>query len=210
MLTIPSLLSRADGFCTLDVFQPSQPNIECLIEDLDCLDEKLQAWWLNYQKRIIGNDGQGRIFDEIANDSADFAKFSPTERPFRDEETAECLIYCELSRFLVTLVRALFCDTVMLHFHRNRAIALSASILCAAGCTGSQIAPEYPNQCFGFISLLQIVALGSPDPKHRFYAANACKVSSKRKEQPIFRSIQVLPFWRTLRDVWDRPVAMIP
>lgn len=65
MLTIPSLLSRVQEFFTLDFFRPPKDRINDFTNDLERLDQKLQAWWFNYETEMMGSDGEGWLYHDL-------------------------------------------------------------------------------------------------------------------------------------------------
>lgn len=99
-------LSGVNDFCSLDLFQPYHSDIESITKDLDCLHEKLDVGWLDYQKRTInGTDNQGTLFFEVADDWDDLdGSYHSKKFRFWNEETAECFAYCELCQFHITLL----------------------------------------------------------------------------------------------------------
>lgn len=205
MLAIPSFLSRVLEFCTVDHFRPSGDRINDLIDDLESLDQKLLAWWQEYETELTGSDGEGWLYHDLADDWVDSdGKYHPKQRHFRHDSIFECVFYYELSQFLITIVRALFCEEEKHLACRRQALEHSASIFAAATYPNERVWEGYPTSYLGFLSLLQVVSLGSPDQTHRDFATKACEIFSKPTPlSAIISTAPSLPFWEIFRKVWD-------
>lgn len=205
LLVIPFLLSRVLEFCTVDRFRPPSDRINDLTDDLESLDQKLRAWWLSYETKMTGPDGEGWLYRDIADDWVDSdGKYHPKQRHFRHDSIFECVFYYELSQFLITILRALFCEEAKHLACRRQALEHSASIFAAATYPHDRVWEGYPTSYLGFLCLLQVVSLGSPDQTHRDFATKACEIFFKPTPlSAIISTAPSLPFWEIFPKVWD-------
>lgn len=210
ILVIPSLLSRVHDFCTVDRFCPPGDRINEFTHDLERLDRKLQAWWLRYETGMMGPDGQGWLYHDLAEDWVDSnGKYHPKQRYFRHDSIFECVFYYELSQFLITILRALFCERPKYLACRRQALVHSTSLFAAATYPNDRVWEGYPTSFLGCLCLLQVVSLGSPDQTHREFATKACDIFYKPTPlSAIISTAPSLPFWEIFRKVWDSSIKL--
>ncbi len=205
MLAIPSLMSRVGDFFSVDLRQPSRPDVDHFTEHLDSMDSKIRAWWPSYEREMMGPDGQGWVFYDVADDWVDSCgKYHPKERYFRHDGSAECVFYYELSQYLITIMRALFCDKIEYLAYRRQAMELSSSMFAATLFPGARVWEGYPYQSLSYLSLLQVVSLASPDQTLREFATKACDMfADPTPLSSIISPAPFPPFWEQLRGIWD-------
>lgn len=210
IITIPSLLSRVQEFCTVDLFRPPNDTINDFTNDLEILDRNLRAWWLSYETEMMGSDGRGWLYQDLADDWVDSnGKYHPKQRYFRNDGIFECVFYYELSQFLITVLRALFCEGENYLACRRQALMHSASIFAAATYPHDRLWKGYPSSFLGCLCLLQVVSLSSPDQTHREFATKACEIFYKPTPlSAIISTAPSLPFWEIIREIWDSAIKL--
>lgn len=210
IITIPSLLSRVHEFCTVDLFRPPNDRINDFTNDLETLDRNLRAWWLSYETEMMGSDGTGWLYHDLADDWVDSdGKYHPKQRYFRHDGIFECVFYYELSQFLIAVLRALFCRGENYLACRRQALVHSASTFAAATYPHDRHWEGYPSSFLGSLCLLQVVSLGSPDQTHREFATKACEIFHKPTPlSAIINPAPSLPFWEIIGKVWDSTIKL--